>query len=291
MRYAAAFILVVPLCVSASLGADRTKVVKEMQANWEKVRLLDQRMVVTVADGRATLAGSFHLQAQEDAPGTVFAFPSRKLPTRGTVSVKADGQDLSLIKHVIPEPQPKDAKTPKLGGRNWHKKLKKEQKAREERSVGQAIRLCLDSHTGYGSYTTSAEDIWYAYRVDLKKGVQHEIRVEAGIIAYALADSDKGPCHAYRIPLRLARLWAGPLGKLSLKVTLPESVKPDEIILVRPPEAKRAGRTITIEVDGSMPDEDFFLVMKGKLKPVKQPAPTKPGTPKKPKAPPKDADF
>ena len=60
------------------------------------------------------------------------------------------------------------------------------------------------------------------------------------------------------------------------------------MILIRPPEAKRDGRKITLSLEGQEPAEDLIVVVKGKLpeppKPPEQKPSAKPMPPEKPES-------
>ena len=251
MRFSRLGLAVAGLCLAAaSVRGEAAEYDNLVLESWGKVRMTSQRMEVQVERLSAKLAWTCALEAKEAAPAVPFGFPT--MPDIGKVSATCDGQEL----RVLP-PAPKT--------------MRNDAELRLS-----AIGNCLAASCGPRVVPGIG---WQAWDLAFAAGQKRTVKVDAELKPVQLADSAKdGPCYAFTVPIRLGRVWARPAGKLDATVALGDEIKLEDVILVRPAEAKREGRKITLALDGREPVEDLVVVLKGRL-PVPPPGLEKPPQP------------
>lgn len=240
---------------------------------WQAVRLTEQRLAVDLGARKAKLNGRFTLKAQRAAAKTVFGFPLA--PGQEACRVSCDGIALKAIPYVRQAKTGPATRKPHAGDiKAWERHRKAERKKQAARHRGSTVKNELSRLMARSSYQRHRQ-AWQAHEIALTAGQTRTVQVSTTILPYQLADHARhGPCYAFRFPIRLGRIWARPAGKLEVTVTLGEDVDPGDVILTRPPGVKRAGRKITLKLDGRIPTEDLIVVLKGKL-PEKKPRPAK----------------
>jgi hypothetical protein len=222
---------------------------------WSKVRLQAQQLEVTLNRAEGKTAAEFSFAAPAGAgeayvPWVLFHENAKA----EQVKAFAGPKELTPVPHLLKAP----AKVPprKPGDPDFSRpKVPSDAERR-----GEQLRSCLDANQGFT--LSDSDHNWFAYPVDFKAGAETKVRVEAALQPYPLADSTAGPCRAYRIPLRLGNFFAPPPGKIQAAITLGEDLSPDDVLLVRPANLKREGRTFSLQIENESPLEDLVVVIK-----------------------------
>ena len=230
-------------------------------ADWGKLAVVSQTATVTVTRAGAAYRGSFALKASAALPAVAFCFPVWADGTgKESAEARLDGTPVPPLPHLRSDKPGTPPTMPK------YDPAKPDEYRRDAaaRSRAYALRNQLQTLFGYPLTTFLYTDaiVWQAFELDFKAEQTREVEVAATLAPRRLAAlAEHGPCEAYVIPIRLARLYAAP-GKLSVTVTLDPAIEPADVVLVRPAEVKRDGAKFTLELADRAPVEDLVLVVK-----------------------------
>jgi len=230
---------------------------------WGSIKLKSQKLDVALSARSAKLSGRFELEALKDASKAVFPFALPGGNEGDAATVTCDGKQLPAIPHLMPKLRPKDKRSPRDIPFPWKRHRRDAAALRRAQELRNALQTWFGILHGVGMGSPYR---WQAHDIAMPKGRKSTITANAALRPMQLADHAKhGPCYAFRIPIRLGRLWARPAGKLNVTVSLDKDVDPEDVILVRPSQTKRDGRKIALSFDGQLPAEDLIVVLKGKL--------------------------